>query len=314
MRQSIIRSTAETFRPDIFIVDKEPLGLRGEVEDTLSYLKTRGTTLVLGLREVMDAPNLLEAEWKRADVMRKIGMFYDSIWVYGPPDFYDPLTGLEVPPSVRNKMDFVGFLQRKVPDQPTLDHRPEGDYLLVTTGGGGDGADLVHNVIHAYQSDPSLTHRALIVLGPYMPAKKRRKLMRKIEPIGQIRMIEFDNRMEDLIAGSSAVVAMGGYNTYCEILSFDKPALIVPRVAPRQEQLIRAKRASELGLLDMLLPEQAEDPALMAAKLKELPHRPRPSQSAPNLQLEGLSRISDLVGGWLQQGERRQFAVVDSVN
>src|SRR5690606_2384280 len=104
MRQSIIRSTAETCRPDIVIVDKEPLGLRGEVEDTLSYLTTHGTTLVLGLREVMDAPHLLEAEWKRADVMRKIGIFYDSIWVYGPPDFYDPLTGLAVPAAVRSKM------------------------------------------------------------------------------------------------------------------------------------------------------------------------------------------------------------------
>ena len=31
MRQSIIRSTAEMFQPDIFIVDKEPMGLRGEV-------------------------------------------------------------------------------------------------------------------------------------------------------------------------------------------------------------------------------------------------------------------------------------------
>jgi len=314
MRQSIIRSTAETFRPDIFIVDKEPLGLRGEIEDTLSYLKTRGTTLVLGLREVMDAPHLLEAEWKRADVMRKIGMFYDSIWVYGPPDFYDPLTGLDVPQSVCSKMDFVGFLQRKVPDPQAPDHRPEGEYLLVTTGGGGDGADLIHDVIHAYQSDPALKHRALIVLGPYMPAKKRRKLMRKSEPISQIRMIEFDNRMEDLIAGASGVVAMGGYNTYCEILSFDKPALIVPRVAPRQEQLIRAKRATELGLLDMLLPEQAEDPAIMAAKLKELPHRPRPSQSAPNLRLEGLAHISDLIGEWLGQGEQRQFTVVDGTN
>ncbi|MCO5062847.1 MAG: glycosyltransferase family protein [Rhizobiaceae bacterium] len=314
MRQSIIRSTAETFRPDIFIVDKEPLGLRGEVEDTLSYLKTRGTTLILGLREVMDAPHLLEAEWKQKDVMRKIGMFYDSIWVYGPPDFYDPLTGLEVTPAVRSKMDFVGFLQRKVPEPQAANHRPEGEYLLVTTGGGGDGADLIHDVIHAYQSDPGLTHRALIVLGPYMPARKRRKLMRKSESIGQIKMIEFDNRMEDLIAGASAVVAMGGYNTYCEILSFDKPALIVPRVAPRQEQLIRATRASELGLLDMLLPEQAEDPALLAAKLRELPHRPRPSQSAPNLGLEGLSRISDLVGDWLAKGERPQFAVIDGTN
>lgn len=69
MRQSIIRHTAESFEPDMFIIDKEPLGLRGEVEDTLTYLKTRGTKLVLGLRDVMDAPHLLEAEWKRNEMM-----------------------------------------------------------------------------------------------------------------------------------------------------------------------------------------------------------------------------------------------------
>ncbi len=31
MRRSIIRHTAESFAPDIFIVDKEPMGLRGEI-------------------------------------------------------------------------------------------------------------------------------------------------------------------------------------------------------------------------------------------------------------------------------------------
>ncbi|TIR60081.1 MAG: hypothetical protein E5X17_02450, partial [Mesorhizobium sp.] len=227
MRQSIIRHTAETFRPDIFIVDKEPLGLRGEIEDTLSYLKTRGTTLVLGLREVMDAPHLLEAEWERRDVMRKIGLFYDKVWAYGPPDFYDPLTGLDVPPAIRAKMKFVGFLQRSLQKNELPGHRPEGDYILVTTGGGGDGADLIHNVIDAYQQDPQLQHRALIVLGPYMPARKRNKFLKKGSKIPYIKIIEFDNRMEELIAGAKAVVAMGGYNTYCEILSFDKPALIV---------------------------------------------------------------------------------------
>ena len=77
MRQSIIRHTAETFQPDVFIVDKEPLGLKGEVEETLTYLKARGTTLVLGMRDVMDAPHLLEAEWKKNNVLQKIDQFYD---------------------------------------------------------------------------------------------------------------------------------------------------------------------------------------------------------------------------------------------
>lgn len=311
MRKSIIRHTAETFQPDIFIVDKEPMGLHGEVEETLAYLKKQGTTLVLGLREVMDAPHLLEAEWKRNDVMRKIGQFYDSIWVYGPPDFYDPLVGLDVPQIVRSKMDFVGFLQRSVShDIKESEHKPKGDYILVTTGGGGDGSDLVHDVIDAYQEDATLTHKALVVLGPYMPAKQRQKLIMKCAKIPYIEVIEFDNRMEELIAGAKAVVAMGGYNTYCEILSFDKPALIVPRVAPREEQLIRASRAAELGLIDMLRPEEAAEPMRFAAALKALPERQPPSRSAAGLTLEGLANISQIVGEWLGRRDHEHLTVV----
>ena len=120
--------------------------------------------------------------------------------------------------------------------------------------------------------------------------------------------------MEELIAGAKAVVAMGGYNTYCEILSFDKPALIVPRVKPREEQLIRARRAAELGLVEMLLPEEAEDAERMAAALKALPDRPRPSQSNPRSAAGRAVHISEIVGDWLDQRSHRQFAVVEGMS
>ncbi len=310
MRRSIIRHTAETFQPDLFIVDKEPMGLRGEVEETLAYLRSQGTTTVLGLREVMDAPHLLEAEWQRNDVMRKIGQFYDSIWVYGPPDFYDPLTGIDVPAQVRARMEFLGFLQRSVSLDVSSEHKPKGDYLLITTGGGGDGADLVDNVVDAYRADPTLNHPGLVVLGPYMPARQRHELLEKCNSTGHLEVIDFDNRMEELIAGASGVVAMGGYNTYCEILSFDKPALIVPRVVPREEQLIRARRASELGLVDMLLPEEAGDPKRLAAALHALPSRRRPSQCGGNMRLEGLANISRLVGDMLDRRSHEHLSIV----
>ncbi len=311
MRQSIIRHTAETFDPDIFIVDKEPMGLRGEVEETLAYLKARGKTLVLGLRDVMDAPHLLEAEWKRGDVLNKIAKFYDRVWVYGPPDFYDPLGGMDVPAAVRAKMDFVGFLQRSVSSLPAPEHVPRGDYILVTTGGGGDGEDLIRDVIRAYEADPTLTHKALMVLGPYMPAHQRQEMMESAAKIPYIEVIEFDNRMEELIAGASAVLAMGGYNTYCEILSFDKPALIIPRVMPREEQLIRATRAAELGLIDMLHPDEAGDPLRVAAALKTLPDRKPPSTGAAGgLRLEGLPNISRIVGEWLENREHGKLQVI----
>src|SRR5215831_5088627 len=59
MRSSIIEHTADIFDPDLLLVDKEPLGLRGEVRDTLDLLQRRGTALILGLRDVMDDPEAL---------------------------------------------------------------------------------------------------------------------------------------------------------------------------------------------------------------------------------------------------------------
>src|SRR5204862_6258243 len=93
MRTRIIRDTADIYRPDLFIVDKEPLGLRGEVGPTLRMLKERGTPLVLGLRDVMDDPVALAAEWERKHVVPALTDLYDENWSYGLPQINKPLTG-----------------------------------------------------------------------------------------------------------------------------------------------------------------------------------------------------------------------------
>jgi predicted glycosyltransferase len=55
---------------------------------------------------------------------------------------------------------------------------------------------------------------------------------------------------------------MGGYNSVCELLAREKRSLIVPRVSPRTEQLIRARRLQELGLAHMLHPSELTPEAL----------------------------------------------------
>jgi predicted glycosyltransferase len=311
MRQSIIRHTAESYQPDIMIVDKEPLGMRGELQDTLSFLKTHGTTLVLGLRDVMDSPSLLQAEWARHNVLKRVEALYDSIWVYGPADFWDPLTGFEVPPSVQSRMVFTGFLERTLPHRSISQNQPEGDYLLVTAGGGGDGAELMNQVLDTYVAFPDLQRPLLLVLGPLMPAEERERIRARAKPFPHASVIEFDNRMEALIDGAKAIVSMGGYNTFCEILSFDKRALLVPRVRPREEQLIRARRAADLGIVDMLDPTEAADPAKLAAALRRLDVRPRPSESERAFKLCGLAAICDLVDGWLARDSQRRLIAVE---
>lgn len=60
LRAEIIEQAARVFAPDLLIVDKEPLGLRGELTQTLRMLKERGTRLVLGLRDVLDDAEALD--------------------------------------------------------------------------------------------------------------------------------------------------------------------------------------------------------------------------------------------------------------
>ena len=91
MRESIIYHTAASFKPDIFLVDKEPTGLRGEVVSTLKMLKERGTVNVLGLRDVMDEASALKAEWERKQVQPVLEELYHDIWVYGLKEMGNPV-------------------------------------------------------------------------------------------------------------------------------------------------------------------------------------------------------------------------------
>ena len=316
MRASIIRHTAEMFDPDIFIVDKEPLGLRGEVQETLEVLKKGGTRLVLGLRDVLDDPRLLEPEWRRKNVLPALRDLYDEIWIYGLPQICDPLEGIALPLSVQQKLIYTGYLPRQVstsgapPRLPEITKRP---YILVTTGGGGDGENLIEWVLRAYETDPLLPYPALLVLGPFMQPERQAEFMDRASKLKRVEAITFHNHLKTLIAGAAGVVAMGGYNTFCEVLSLDKRALIVPRTTPRLEQFIRASSAAKLGLISMLADDGRYEPTVMASALRALPRQHRPSAVVVPGLLEGLTNVARRVAPWAEAAEESGAEVVTRI-
>ena len=298
LRAAIIYHAAAIFDPHIFIVDREPLGLRGEVVATLEMLKRRGTALILGLRDVMDEPALLAPEWQRKNVLPALRDLYDEIWIYGLPQICNPLAEIDLPQSVHRKIVYTGYLRRKAPTSARKDTNTppfEVPYLLVTTGGGGDGEALIDWVISAYEYDRDAPYPALIVFGPFMQADSQAEFLRRTARLPKIEAITFDPDIENIIVRAAGVVAMGGYNTFREVLSFDKPALIVPRMMPRREQLIRAQRGEELGLLKCLVDDGVRDPKIMATALRHLPQQARPSQVVVPGLLDGLANVNRLV-------------------
>ena len=189
---------------------------------------------------------------------------------------------------------------------------PEPGYVLVTAGGSGDGEELIDWVISAYEADPGIEMPALILFGPFFHRDKRHAFIERIARQEKLDALSFDTKIEHLMQKASAIVAMGGYNTFCEILSLDKRALIVPRTRPRLEQYIRAVEAERLGLACMLSDHsEPRTPERMAAALRRLSAQPRPSEVVIPGLLDGLDKIRERLKAPLVQAFRPAYQAAE---
>jgi predicted glycosyltransferase len=294
LRSGLILNTAESFNPDAFIVDKAPLGMKREVSRTLEYLHTErpSTLTVLGLRDVLDDPDRVRRHWRDNHITEAINRYYDLILVYGPREVYDPLPEYGLPTTTLRRSYYVGYVGRGPALEDTFDTPFTPGYVLVTAGGGADGFHLIRNYLESLR-EPVPSFESIVVTGPLMDERSKRTLERLSQGL-RARVLEFRADMECLIQKAKAVVAMGGYNTTIELLAARKPTLIVPRVEPRAEQLIRTRRLASLGLVEMIHPRDLTPP-LMRSRVEDLLRREPPT--APNFEvdLSGAARAVKLV-------------------
>lgn len=301
LRAALILASAQEYDPDLLIVDKEPTGFRGELLPTLDHLARRGKArVVLGLRDVLDEPHVLAGEWARKGAVAAAEEYYHELWIYGLQSIYTPTEGLDFASHMAGITHYTGYLRRDLGD---IGEPPQQPYILITPGGGGDGAAMVDLVLLAYEQDPNLGPRAVLVYGPFLSGDRRAAFEARVDRLrGRVTAVGFESQIETLFAGAAGVVCMGGYNTFCEVLSFDKRAVIVPRTKPRLEQYIRASRAEKLGLVRVL--DEHRDgltPRAMIEAIRALPDQTPPSEACIPGLLDGLDvvtrRTMDLLRG-----------------
>src|SRR6266542_6281122 len=91
MRRELIRSAVLSFQPHVLLVDHMPHGAMGELLPTLEALKTSGasTKIVLGLRDILDAPEVVSRRWRAEGAYEAIERYYDMVLVYGRREVFD---------------------------------------------------------------------------------------------------------------------------------------------------------------------------------------------------------------------------------
>jgi predicted glycosyltransferase len=286
LRAAQLEAAVRSFRPDLVLVDKHPVGVRGELRPALEAMREWDGRAVLGLRDILDDPAIVTEEWEAAGVVEAIERHVDRILVYGDPRVVDVVAEYGLPPELAARSRYCGYVVNRDPDRglapaalpdfaTRLRRRPA---VLATAGGGEDGYRLLNAFVRAARG---ADWEAAVVCGPQLNAQRRHALRALALEFG----VEFHVNEPDVAAWFphvDALVCMGGYNTLCEAVSVGTPALCVPRVHPRREQLIRASAFARLGLLRVLEPAslsperlRADVSGLLGASRRELARRAR---------------------------------------
>ena len=297
LRSSVIRGAMQGFDPDVLIVDHLPLGAAGELARTLKLLRGRGKMrCVLGLRDVLQDRDTVQRTWSNRAVLDAVRECYDAIWIYADPGVYDLVREYGILDEFADRVHYTGYLDQRPRLQLArpwtegpLSRLSSRRLALGLVGGGNDGEALADAFVRA---ELPADMAGVLVTGPFMTEENRMRLKRAMRGRPRMHLIEFLAEPIALVARADRVIAMGGYNTVCEVLSFEKHALIVPRVKPGCEQWIRAQRMCDLGLLHVLHPDRLDAAALSEWLARDLGPSPRVRS---RVDFGGLARIPGLL-------------------
>lgn len=318
IRSGLLSGAVGGFRPDVVLVDKHPLGAGGELREALALNARQGGMAVLGLRDILDEPGRVRAEWEAHDLGSRIAEIYDRLLIYGQRGVFDPVAEYGLPGVLERRSVFCGYVARDesrlVPrasrsSESQTDGRP---VVMATVGGGEDGTALVSAFLEASFGAP---WRAIAVTGPQAPDGVRSRLKGLALRAGA----SLHRFLPDLcrrLSGVDVLVCMGGYNTLAEAMGMGLPVVCVPRIHPRREQFLRAEAFERLGLLECLRPE-----ALAAGTLREAIRRAlRRSRTdvarhcLAHIRLDGAPQASAVLRQLAQVGLARRVAEARAVD
>jgi predicted glycosyltransferase len=285
LRRELLRTAVLGFRPDLLLVDHMPHGAMGELVPALETLRAAGgrTRVVLGLRDILDAPRVVRRRWQAEGAMDALERHYDRVLVYGRREVFDVAERYGFPAAVTARLHYTGYLCASSSTALSSSRRGRDGraQIVAMVGGGADGYELLRTVLEALPAvDAVRPCTATLLTGPFMPRASRQDLERRARGLpARVRGSVRD--LPPLVAAADVAVAMAGYNSSVEVLATGTPAVLVPRAGPSAEQRTRARLFAERGWVRTVEPERLDGTTLAAAVLACLGAGPGAAPAGP---------------------------------
>ncbi len=263
-RRATLLATLDRVRPTCLVTEHFPFGRRKQRAEYGAVLEAAAAQaprprIFASVRDILEDP--LDPR-RRAGQIALLARFYDGVLVHGDPAFLPLERSLPPVRIVCDALHYTGYVHRPVP-VPALTPMRQG--ILVSAGGGRDGAALSAAVADIHRRGRQGAHPWTVVLGKHAPARP--------EPIAGVEIVEHVADFPALLAQCAVSVSRAGYNTVAESLAARAPMVLVPLDrAGEREQALRAEAFAAAGRA-ILVPERhcgtaGDLPARLAAAVE----------------------------------------------
>ncbi len=251
-RQNIIKTVFRKKRFDVIVLEYFPFSkqhLINEVHTLLSHVELQANgKIIVSLRDIITRDNVFNPEVVR-DFIDK---YVDWVLVHSDERIFQLAESYPEATALISKLIYTGFIvdDRLVPAM----RENRNDTLVISVGGGYDGAPLIHMTLDALERYKEFAHLFGIQIfpGPYAQANDLKEYQTRINEIQSDTCINISgyNDYREAIESCTFSISMSGYNTTYELFSIGVPQIIMsPR--NRCEQTLRANRLCDLGLVNI---------------------------------------------------------------
>ena len=184
VRKETIRSAALSFAPDVVLVDHMPHGAMGELVPTLDALTATRARMVLGLRDILDAPATVRRRWRLEGAFVAVERHFEDVLVYGSRDVFDVGVQYAWPSHLQDRLKYCGYVcsptaatARDAVRRRFLGDQPDARLVVAMAGGGADGFALFDALLRAIPLlSAAMPCSVLAITGPFLPRVERARL------------------------------------------------------------------------------------------------------------------------------------------
>ncbi|QIG47660.1 glycosyl transferase [Nordella sp. HKS 07] len=274
----------DAIRPDALVIEAFPFGRRQMRFELLPLLRharaaKRPPLIASSVRDILQENRKAGRAEETLGVLRD---YFDLVLVHGDPAFARLDETFPEAGEIAERIAYTGLVAGEAAiSADRFD-------VVVSAGGGVVGRKLIETAIAVAPQFLGRWPSWCIITGPNFPAAEKQELTARL-PRG-VALETFRSDFPGLLARASLSISQAGYNTVCDILRAQCPAILIPFAAGGEtEQTDRARRLEALELAAMLR-EDMLTPESLSRTIATMPQR-----SAVVLNLDGAAETARIL-------------------